>query len=353
MHTINRPTAVILCLLISYAAFAGEPSDSEIPTLRFIESNGIRTHVAEMGEGPLVIFLHGYPSYWYSWKDQLPAIADAGYHAVAPDRRGIGKTDAPEAVEDYNVLEQSADIVGIIDALGEKTAIVVGHDSGSLLAWHCAALHPDRFSAVVMLSIPFPGRSDAPYVAGLKRRSGDKFNYVLYFQEPDNPEAELDADPRGFFRGVIGFCSDVPRKDPEVTDPRRSAGGIIPRFGVPERLPEWFGEEDLDHYVVAYKESGFRGMLNGYRNLDRDWELTPELAGVKIGQPTLFIGGKKDHILAGFSNKDAIRRQLLLGTKDLRDVHVITECRHFVHMQNPNETNRLLLEFLRDIREEE
>ncbi|MEM0968884.1 MAG: alpha/beta fold hydrolase, partial [Verrucomicrobiota bacterium] len=132
--------------------------NAEGPKTRFIESNGIQMRIAEMGKGPLVIFLHGFPTCWYSWKHQLPAMAEAGYHAVAPDRRGIGESDAPEGIEKYDVLEQARDVVGIIDSLGEKTAIVVGHDSGAILAWYCAALHPKRFSAVIMMSIPFSGR---------------------------------------------------------------------------------------------------------------------------------------------------------------------------------------------------
>lgn len=335
---------------------AQEPNTSEVsyaspdkPKMRFIESNAIQLHIAEMGDGPLVIFLHGFPSCWYSWKHQLPAIAAAGFHAVAPDRRGIGKSDAPTQVEDYDVLKQARDIVGIMDALGKETAIVVGHDSGSILAWHCAALHPKRFSAVVMLSIPFPGRTEKPYVAGLRQQIGQNFNYVVYFQETDRPEAELDADPRGYLSGVIGFCSEVPKKAPRITDPRRSAGGIIPRLGMPERLPNWFNEEDLDYHVATYQESGFRGMLNGYRNLDRDWELTTQLAGKKLTQPTLFIGGEKDHLLTAFADKEMIEAQLNLGTSDLRGVHLIPECRHFVHMEKPSKINRLILKFLMEV----
>ncbi|MEM7600908.1 MAG: alpha/beta hydrolase [Verrucomicrobiota bacterium] len=328
--------------------------NAEGPKTRFIESNGIQMRIAEMGKGPLVIFLHGFPTCWYSWIHQLPAMAEAGYHAVAPDRRGIGESDAPEGIEKYDVLEQARDVVGIIDALGEETAIVVGHDSGAILAWYCAALHPKRFSAVIMMSIPFSGRQDRPFVAGLRQQLGENFHYILYFQEPEKPEAELDSDPRGFLSGIIGFCSNVPKKDPEITDPRRSAGGVIPRLGAPERLPNWFAKEDLEYLVDAYKKSGFGGMLNGYRNLDRDWELTPQLAGHKLAQPTLFVGGENDHILVGFNGdiptkERQIAEQLRRGTDDLRGVHVIPNCRHFVQMEKADESNRLILPFLNTV----
>ena len=126
---------------------------------RIVESNGIKMHIAEDGDGPLVVFCHGFPELWYSWRHQLKAVAQAGYHVVAPDQRGYGQTDRPEAIEDYNILQLSGDIVGLVDALGETEAVIVGHDWGSPVAWCCALLRPDIFRAVVLLSVPYLQRS--------------------------------------------------------------------------------------------------------------------------------------------------------------------------------------------------
>src|SRR5215467_6468656 len=122
---------------------------------RTVETNGIHMHVAEAGEGPLVLFLHGFPESWYSWRHQLAALAEAGYHAVAPDQRGYGQTDRPEAVESYTQLELVAHVVGLLDALDTEQAVVVGHDWGAPVAWNTALLHPDRVRGVAGLSVPY------------------------------------------------------------------------------------------------------------------------------------------------------------------------------------------------------
>ena len=163
--------------------------------LRTIETNGIRVRTAEQGEGPLVLLLHGFPESWYSSRHQLPALAEAGFHVVAPDLRGYGGSDAPPEIEDYNVLQLTADAVGIVDALGEQTAVVVGHDWGAGVAWQSALLHPDRFRAVASLSVPYGGRAPRPRLEQTKEAFGDNFFYQLYFQEPGVAEGEFDADP--------------------------------------------------------------------------------------------------------------------------------------------------------------
>ena len=165
--------------------------------MRTVEANGIKLRIAEMGQGPLVIFLHGFPESWYSWRHQLPATAKAGFHAVAPDLRGYGKSDKPAGVDDYDIHHLTADVVGLIDALGQKTAVVVGHDWGALVAWNAVLLHPDRFTGVVAMSVPYGGRSAVSPLETMKKTYGDNFYYILYFQEPGVAEAEFDKDPRG------------------------------------------------------------------------------------------------------------------------------------------------------------
>ena len=314
------------------------------PELRFIESNGIRMRIAEMGEGPLVLFIHGWPESWYSWRHQLPAIAKAGYHVVAPDMRGYGKTDKPEDVGAYDIEHLTADVVGIIDALGEETAVVVGHDWGSIVAWNCLLLHPERFSALVAMSVPYSGRAAASPLSSWQTRFGDNFFYILYFQEMGVAEAEFDADPRGILSRLY-LSPDSPRKPVEVSDPKRAAGGWIPRLGEPEGLPAWLTQKDLDYYVSEFTEAGFRGGINYYRNFQRNWEITPQLDGAQIEQPVLFVAGEKDIVIAGAS-EGQLRGAMGRVAKDLRGVTLIPKVGHWVQQESASETNAALIAFL-------
>jgi pimeloyl-ACP methyl ester carboxylesterase len=313
-------------------------------THRIIQTNGINTHVAEVGEGPLVLLLHGFPELWYSWRHQLPALAAAGYHAVAPDVRGYGRTDAPPAVESYNMLNHTADIVGVLDALGERTAVVVGHDWGAPIAWHCALLYPERFPAVVALSVPYIPRASAPPTQLLKQVFADTFFYILYFQEPGVAEAELETDVRRTMRVLLYAASgDGPRgaglakkaKDAEFLDGMQE----------PERLPSWLTESDLDYFTGEFERTGFRGGLNRYRNMDRDWEELPQLAGAKVQQPALFITGDRDLVLT-FTSMDAMKANV----PNLRKVLTLPGCGHWTQQERPSEVNAALVEFLRETR---
>ena len=171
--------------------------------LRTISTNGIRMRIAEQGSGPLVLLLHGFPESWYSWRHQLPALAAAGFHAVAPDQRGYGGTEAPSAIAAYDILHLVDDAVGVLDALGAERAVVVGHDWGSPVAWHCALLHPERFHAVAALSVPYVGRSPLPPIEMFRMMAGDHFFYILHFQEPGVAERELEADVRSTMRRFL------------------------------------------------------------------------------------------------------------------------------------------------------
>jgi len=317
------------------------------PTLRFIETNGIRMRIAEMGEGPLVLLIHGWPESWYSWRHQIPVLAKAGYHVVAPDMRGYGKTDAPDDVESYDIHHLTADVVGIIDALGEKSAVIIGHDWGSIVSWNCLLLHPDRFTALVAMSVPYGGRPATSPIERWKQRTGDNFFYILYHQEPGVAETEYDADPRGILSRLY-LSPDSPREIPEVTDPKRSAGGWIPRLGKPKGLPDWLSQEELDYYVTEFTRAGFRGGVNYYRNFDRNWETTPELADAKITQPVLFIAGEKDIVISG-ATAPMLTGLMSRTAKDLRGVTLIPDVGHWVQQEAPAETNRAVLQFLNEL----
>jgi len=316
---------------------------SEI-THRSIKANGISMHIAEAGEGPLVLLLHGFPELWYSWRHQLPALADAGYYAVAPDVRGYGRTDAPPVVESYNMLNHTADIVGILDALGERTAVVVGHDWGAPIAWHCALLYPERFPAVVALSVPYIPRASAPPTQLLKQVFADTFFYILYFQEPGVAEAELEADVARSLRLLLYNASgDGPRgaglarkaKDAKFLDGMQE----------PDRLPSWLTKADLDYFTSEFERTGFRGGLNRYRNMDRDWEELPQLAGAKVQQPALFITGDRDPVLT-FTSSDAMK----VSVPDLRDVLILEGCGHWTQQERPADVSAAIVGFLGGVR---
>src|SRR5918994_5177175 len=298
--------AVACTLVLAGAGCAGDaaaapqaaaPADAG-PRLRTVEANGIKHRIAEMGQGPLVIFLHGFPESWYSWRHQLPAVAKAGFRAVAPDLRGYGKSDKPADVEAYDIHHLTGDVVGLIDALGEKTAVVVGHDWGSLVAWNAVLLHPDRFTGLVAMSVPYGGRATVSPLETMKKTYGDNFYYILYFQEPGVAEAEFDKVPRRFLSRLY-LSPDSPREAPEITDRKRSADGWSGRMGAPKGLPSWLTQADLDYYVNEFTESGFRGCINFYRNFHRNWETTPQLADRKITQPATFIAGDRDGVIPG------------------------------------------------------
>ncbi len=345
----NKSAAVLMGFMVS-TVMANAQGDSDVaePTFRMIETNGINMRIAEMGEGPLVLLIHGWPESWYSWRHQLPALAEAGYHVVAPDMRGYGKTDAPEKVEDYDIEELSADVVGIIDALGEEKAVVMGHDWGSIVAWNCVLLHPERFSALVAMSVPYGGRGDQSLIDQLKAAYGDNFFYILYYQDYGVAEKEFDADPHGILSRLY-LSPDSPREAPEVTDPKASAGGWIPRLGAAKGLPDWLTQEDLDYYVNEFTEAGFRGGINYYRNFHRNWEITPQLSGAKVKQPVLFVAGEKDIVIRG-ANAEQLKFMMGNATEDLRDVVLIPEIGHWVQQEAPEKTNEAVVNFLKGLK---
>ena len=326
-----------------------EASPVDGVSFRSVESNGITMRVAEAGSGPLVIFAHGWPESWYSWRHQLPAVAAAGFRAVAPDMRGYGSTSAPHAIEAYDTPTLCRDLVGLIDHYGEEQAVLVGHDWGAAVVWMCSLLEPDRVRAVAALSVPYFGRSETDPMEAMRARFGDNFYYILYFQELDEAgngiaDAAFAADPAGLLKRLYA-SPDTPREPPAVTDPLRAAGGFLERIGMPTEFPPWFDQTDLDYYVGEFRRAGFRGGINYYRNIGRSWELTPQLAGARVTQPALFIAGEQDVVIAGAS-QEQLEAGLGAVTDDLRGVHLLPATGHWTQQERPTETNELLLAFL-------
>jgi pimeloyl-ACP methyl ester carboxylesterase len=320
-------------------------------THRFVEANGIRIHIAEQGTGPLVVLCHGFPESWYSWRHQLPALAAAGFHAVAPDMRGYGQTDRPPAIDQYTLLHLVGDMVGLLDALGAETAVIAGHDWGAPVAWHAALLRPDRFRAVIGLSVPFrPRGSTRPTT--VMRRTGDAVFYQLYFQEPGVAEAELERDVRSSIRRILYSASgDVPRAAPTISSP--DAVGMVPRHGgllgrtvEPTALPAWLGEADVAFYTEEFARTGFRGGLNWYRNIDRNWELLAPWAGARVTVPALYVAGDRDLVVA-FPGMDQLIPNLGRLVPRLRATLALPGCGHWTQQERPAEVNAAMVEFLR------
>ena len=316
---------------------------------RFVRSNGIKMHIAEDGEGPLVVLCHGFPELWYSWRHQLRALAEAGCHVVAPDQRGYGQTDRPEAVEDYNILQLCGDIIGLVDALGETEAVIVGHDWGAPVAWVCALLRPDIFRAVVLMSVPYRQRSwaDIRPTEAMKQMAGDKQFYQLYFQEPGKAESELEADVRKtMLMSLYSWSGNAPpeKRGRFLFD---KSEGLLDAGTVPETLPAWLTEADLDFYTEEFKRTGFRSALNWYRNIDANWKLLmPILSGAKIRQPSLFIAGEFDGVITMYRQAFDSLKETMPG---LRKKVLLSGAGHWIQQERSTAVNDLLIEFLKSL----
>jgi pimeloyl-ACP methyl ester carboxylesterase len=321
------------------------------PIERNIETNGIRLHIVEQGTGPLVLLCHGFPETWYSWRHQLDALATAGFRAVAPDMRGYGKSDRPEAIDQYTLYHLVGDMVGLLDALESPTAVIAGHDWGANVAWHAALLRPDRFRAVIGLSVPFRPRGKVPPTSLMPRTEDARF-YQLYFQEPGVAEAEFERNPRATLRNMLyGGSGDVPR---EGGAPSTDLG-MVPREGVflrgpaaPTALPGWLNEGDVDYYAQEFQRTGFRGALNWYRNIDRNWELSAPYAGAPVTVPAFYIAGDRD-LVVSFPGMDRLLANLKHFVPALRGTVMLRGCGHWTQQERPGEVSLAMIDFLRGL----
>ena len=311
-----------------------------------VETNGIRMNYLEAGEGPLVVLLHGFPELGYSWRHQLPALAEAGYRVVAPDQRGYGGTTRPEAIEDYTLCHMVADVVGLVQALGERQAAVIGHDWGSAVAWTCALLRSDMFRSLGLLSVPYLRDlwSGPPPTAMMRQfLAAGQMLYQMYFQEPGPADHDLALDPRDSLLRIFAT----------------STGGIAPaqrwRFLYPagepfldtipkvDQLPAWLTAEDLEFFAAEFTRTGFTGGLNWYRNMDRDRTLLAFLAQARIAQPSVFIAGAEDPVITMYRRDYDLLEQTMPG---LTAKTLLPGTGHWVQQEKPAEVNRHLLRFL-------
>ncbi|WP_420037794.1 alpha/beta fold hydrolase [Streptomyces sp. cg28] len=320
---------------------------------RLVDAPAGRLHLVEQGSGPLVLLVHGFPESWYSWRHQLPVLAAAGFRAVAVDVRGYGRSSGPTGTDAYRMLDLVADNVAVVRALGEESAVVVGHDWGAGIAATSALLHPEVFRAVGLLSVPYtpPG---GPRPTDVFSRIGgpEEEFYVSYFQEPGRAEAEIEPDVRGWLAGFYAALSadTMPaRGEPDPHFITRGGGGRLrDRFPSAATLPFWLTEADLDVYAGEFERTGMTGALNRYRCMDRDWQDLAPYDGAPVRQPTLFIGGTRDASTTWMSDAiDAFPTTL----PALSASHLLEHCGHWIQQERPAEVNRLLTDWLATLRD--
>lgn len=288
---------------------------------------------------------HGFPESWYSWRHQLTALADAGFHAVAPDQRGYGHSDKPEAIDEYTILHLVGDIVGLVRALDEGPAVVAGHDWGAPVAWNCAMLRPDVFQAVIALSVPLSPRGSNPPMKTMKAAFGDRFFYQLYFQTPGVAEHELQHDVAQTMRKMLfGASGSINRSNMmnRTGIPHESAY-MLERMPDPgDDLPDWLTTEDIEYFTKEFQHAGFRGGLNWYRNMDRNWELSGAFQGMKVNQPALFVTGERD-VVPYDANSKAIMQTVV---PNLRNAIVLDGIGHWTQQEAADDVSDAMIEFL-------
>ncbi|ASL47640.1 Soluble epoxide hydrolase [Burkholderia sp. AD24] len=311
-----------------------------------LQVGALRMRVASQGSGPLVLLCHGFPESWSAWRHQLAALAAAGFRAVAPDMRGYGSTDAPPEPDAYTMLHLVGDMVELVNVLGEREAVIVGHDWGAPVAWHAAMLRPDLFRAVAGMSVPFypPARDDL--LTALERQGVRTF-YMQYFQTPGVAEAEFEADPEAAIRRVtFSMSGDGP--DRIVAGILAPGAGFLDSTVDPETLPAWLDREEIAYVAGEFARTGFRGGLNWYRAIRRTSELMAPWRGCVIRQPSLFVAGAKDDVLK-FPGAQARIDHLASVLPGLRGCHILDGAGHWIQRERAAQVSELLVAFLKGL----
>lgn len=320
------------------------------PEFRTVRTNGINLRCAVAGKGPLVLFVHGFPESWFSWRHQLQPVADAGFTACAIDVRGYGGSDKPHPVSAYAMETMVADIAGLVEALSpHEKAILVGHDWGAPMVWHTALARPDRVRAVGGLSVPWMGLPAMPFIDLIHEvwtRRG-LFFYQEWFQAEGPPEAELEGDVRG---GLRRFYYAISGEAPDGTWPldKKHGDSLLHRLPDPQPFPAWLSRADEDYYVQEFTGSGFRGPINRYRNHRADFDWVQQFKDRRIEQPALFIGGERDLVLKMAPGVDMValmRAQL----PNLQVCEVLKGCGHWTQQERPEEVTALLVPWLKSL----
>ena len=318
-----------------------------MPQFVQVDSGAAALRVAVEGQGPLVVLVHGFPESWFSWRHQMGPIADAGFTAAAIDVRGYGGSDKPQVIEAYAMEALTADVAGVARALQPHApAILVGHDWGAPIVWNTALSRPDAIAAVAALSVPYLGVPQRSFRAWFDEMftSRNRFFYQAWFQQVGPPEAEAEADVRGFLRKFYyGISGDAPAGSwPQKTADATLLDGLVD----PNPFPAWMTENELDYYVSEFRGSGFRGPLNLYRNHDADFAWMQGFKDRRIEQPALFITGTKDPAFNFAGHADPI--EVMRGVvPNLQGAHVLEGCGHWTQQERVREVNDLIIPWLK------
>ena len=321
-----------------------------MPEFRTIDAGHAKLRAAVQGEGPLVVLVHGFPESWFSWRHQIGPIAEAGYQVAAIDVRGYGGSDKPHPIEAYSMQELTGDVAGVVEAMapGEK-AILIGHDWGAPIVWNTALTRPDRISAVAGLSVPYLGVPERPFTEvfdELFTKRG-RFFYQAWFQKVGPPEEEAERDVRDFLRKFYyGISGDAPAG----SWPLKGADATLLEGMIdPDPFPAWLTENELDYYVAEFKESGFRGPINRYRNHERDFAWLQGFKDRVIEQPALFVGGTKDPASTGFGRISDPVAAMRPFAPNLKGAHMLDGCGHWTQQERPDEVTAILLDWLKGL----
>lgn len=305
------------------------------PVSRHVNANGIRLAVFEQGSGPPVVLLHGFPELAWSWRHQLPALARAGYRAIAPDLRGYGASDKPASIADYSIEQLSGDVTGLLDALELPRAMIVGHDWGALLAWHLALTVPERMVGLVALNVPFIPQPPADPIRLMRERFGPEF-YIVHFQDSDEADRRFSEDVSRFLDRLMRR-NQVTREQYDSLPPVQRVISLVRILDRPAPSGDpLLDEEELAVYTAAFSAGGFTGPINWYRNWSANWRRTRQLEQF-VRVPSLFIGATDD-IVISLQQVEAMRPKV----SDL-EVHMLDDCGHWTQQERPAEVNALLL----------
>ncbi|XP_039136104.1 epoxide hydrolase A-like [Dioscorea cayenensis subsp. rotundata] len=308
---------------------------------RTVMANGIRMHVAEKGEGPVVLLLHGFPELWYSWRHQIHGLAALGYHAVAPDFRGYGDTEAPPNPSSYSIFHIVADLISLIDSLSQDQVFVVGHDWGAMVAWDLCTLKPDKVKALVNLSVMYSPRNPNQKPLDFYMNVFGEDHYICRFQEHGVAEAEFArVGTRLLLKKLFSYHQPAPH-----VFPKGKALGGSPHKDF--ELPPWLSEEDIQYYATKFEKSGFTGALNYYRCMNLNWELMAPWTRFPIKLPVKFIVGDLDltYQIPGVKNyihKGHYKRDVPF----LQDLVIMEGVGHFINQVKPNEITNHIYEFI-------
>ncbi|MFC1823366.1 alpha/beta fold hydrolase [Thermodesulfobacteriota bacterium] len=292
------------------------------------------------GSGPTVVLCHGFPEIGYSWRYQIPALAEAGFRVIVPDQRGYGASDAPDAVEDYTLEHLTSDLVGILDHYEIEKAVFAGHDWGGFVVWCMPLAFPDRTAGVIGVNtpfMPFPGTS-------LLREtfSNDEDLYILWFQQEGIAEGVMDSRARLVFEKNMRGGIRTRRGMLSPDGPKRKANFFIDLETRKAAGPEILSEAELNHYIEVYQRTGFRGGINWYRNIDKNFDLYPEMGKKKLDLPCLMVTAEWD-----FALSPSLADGMPQVCSDL-EMHMIEKCGHWTQQEKPEELNRIMTHWLRE-----